>query len=256
MGYAILHQPGGGGLRSEDVTASKAQVLAGYTALTNDSGDEAAEGTMVNRGAVNQSLGINGEYTIPQGYHNGSGKVSQTVPTKGAETYYPGTSQQRIASGRYLTGAQTIAAVGQVNLNAGNIKNGTTVQVTNGNGTIYEVTGNYHGTKSAMTACAASGSGTGQSGADQDEKTFTMPRAGIVYYGGMSAAYNSRGVVTCEIYKGSTLMDNRNINGDWYIRPGMSGSFAANAGDVIKLKCETAAGYSSLISFLHAVCIY
>jgi len=40
----------GGGIASDDVTAGKAQVLQGYTALTADSNDEPVQGTMVNRG--------------------------------------------------------------------------------------------------------------------------------------------------------------------------------------------------------------
>lgn len=93
---------------SESVTATKAQVLDGYTAVTKDSNDEAAEGTLPNRGAVSHSLAINGSYTIPQGYHNGSGKVSQSIPTQGAKTITPGASQQQVAAGRYLTGAITV----------------------------------------------------------------------------------------------------------------------------------------------------
>ena len=93
---------------SKSVTATKAQVLDGYTAVTKDSNDEAAAGTMPNRGAVNHSLAINGSYTIPKGYHNGSGKVSQSIPTQGAKTITPGASQQQVAAGRYLTGAITV----------------------------------------------------------------------------------------------------------------------------------------------------
>lgn len=65
----------GGGINSDDLTATKAQVLSGYTAMTNDSDDDVGTGTMPNRGAVNQSLNAGGSYTIPQGYHNGSGEV-------------------------------------------------------------------------------------------------------------------------------------------------------------------------------------
>lgn len=67
---------GGGGLTSEDVTAKKSEVLAGKTALTSDSGDEAVTGTMVNQGAKTATLNAGGSYTIPEGYHNGQGKVS------------------------------------------------------------------------------------------------------------------------------------------------------------------------------------
>lgn len=47
--------PGGGGGSSDDVTASKAQVLAGYTAITTDSDDEPMEGTMPNKGGTSSS---------------------------------------------------------------------------------------------------------------------------------------------------------------------------------------------------------
>lgn len=66
----------GGGAGSDDCTAGKAQVLAGYTAITSDSGDEPVQGTMTDRGAVNPTkLDPAGSYTVPAGYHNGSGKV-------------------------------------------------------------------------------------------------------------------------------------------------------------------------------------
>jgi len=103
-------------------TATAAQVLTGYT-IGTDGG--LVDGTMPNRGAVSQSLDINGSYTIPAGYHNGAGKVNQSITTKGAQTYTPGTSNQTIASGQYLSGVQTIK--GDANLVAGNVKNGVSI---------------------------------------------------------------------------------------------------------------------------------
>ena len=70
----ILKQ--GGGVASDELTATTAQVLNGYTAVTKDSDDDIGTGTMANRGAVNQSLSAGSSYTIPQGYHNGNGKVT------------------------------------------------------------------------------------------------------------------------------------------------------------------------------------
>ncbi len=52
--------------------AGAAQILTGYQAYVNGS---KVSGTMANRGAVTQSLACGGSYTIPAGYHNGSGKV-------------------------------------------------------------------------------------------------------------------------------------------------------------------------------------
>lgn len=79
MADCILVGGGGGGTLSEDVTASKADVLAGKRTVTTDSGDEVVEGTMPNRGAITHSLALNGTYTVPAGYHNGSGKVTQAL---------------------------------------------------------------------------------------------------------------------------------------------------------------------------------
>lgn len=159
MGRIWLPGGGGGGASSDDCTLMRAAVPAGMKAVTADSDDEAMEGTlnpdttladsqalsgqtflkwnpqtklferhtgsMANRGAVNQSLAINGSYTIPAGYHNGSGKVTQNIPTKGAQTYTPGTANQTIAAGQYLTGAQTIK--GEPNLKPENIKKGVSI---------------------------------------------------------------------------------------------------------------------------------
>ena len=54
--------------------AVEANVLAGKT-FSNTQGT-GKTGTMVNRGAVSQTIQPGGSYTIPEGYHNGSGTVS------------------------------------------------------------------------------------------------------------------------------------------------------------------------------------
>ena len=51
--------------------------------------------------------------------------VTGTIPTKSAATITPGTSDQTVASGTYLTGVQTIK--GDSNLVASNIKSGTSI---------------------------------------------------------------------------------------------------------------------------------
>ena len=89
-------------------TATAAQILSGQVAYVDGA---RLTGTMADNGAVNQSLAVNGTYTIPAGYHNGSGKVTQSLTTKAAATYTPGDTAQTIAAGQYLNGAQTISAV-------------------------------------------------------------------------------------------------------------------------------------------------
>lgn len=57
-----------------DATAVAAEILTGKTAYKSGS---KLTGTMPNRGAVTGTISTAaGEYTVPQGYHDGSGKVS------------------------------------------------------------------------------------------------------------------------------------------------------------------------------------
>ena len=56
-------------------TAADSQVLSGQTYYNTDAKAKRT-GSMANRGAVNQELNAGGSYTIPAGYHNGSGKVT------------------------------------------------------------------------------------------------------------------------------------------------------------------------------------
>ena len=64
-------------------------------------------------------------------YVNGS-KVTGTIASLAAKTYTPGTSNQTIAAGKYLSGAQTIT--GDADLTAANIKSGVN---------IFGITGTY-----------------------------------------------------------------------------------------------------------------
>jgi hypothetical protein len=53
------------------------------------------------------------------------------IPSKGAQTFTPGTTNQTIAAGQYLSGTQTISGSG--NLIAGNIRSGVNIFGVNGN---------------------------------------------------------------------------------------------------------------------------
>lgn len=120
-----IWMPGGGGGADLDVvTAGKPDILAGKVIIDKDGNP--LTGTMPDRGAINTSLGINGTYTIPEGYHNGLGKVTQGIATMGAQTINPTASQQIVStSGKYLTGNVTVNGVS--NLTAANIKKGVNV---------------------------------------------------------------------------------------------------------------------------------
>lgn len=59
---------------TSDDTATASEILATKTAHARGT---ALTGTMPNNGAVTGTItAVDGEYTIPQGYHDGSGKVS------------------------------------------------------------------------------------------------------------------------------------------------------------------------------------
>lgn len=70
--YDSRYSAGASAARVGNATA--AQVLTGRT-FTSAAGS-GQTGTMANRGAVTQALNCGGSYTIPAGYHNGSGKVT------------------------------------------------------------------------------------------------------------------------------------------------------------------------------------
>ena len=59
---------------TQDATATDAEILLGKTAYNKGT---KRTGTMPNNGAVSGSISTkSGQYTVPQGYHDGSGKVS------------------------------------------------------------------------------------------------------------------------------------------------------------------------------------
>ena len=130
---------------SSDLTVSGATVTvpAGFYASsasgTVSSGSASPAATISATGAtvststntLTLSKSVTNTPQVTAGYVSsgtaGSSAVSLTasVTTKGAATITPGTSNQTIASGTYLTGTQTIS--GDANLLAGNIVSGKTI---------------------------------------------------------------------------------------------------------------------------------
>ena len=79
---------------SGDGDATASQILSSKTAWVKG---KKVTGTMPNRGAVNQTINAGGSYTIPAGYHNGSGKI--TASSLSSQTSANATAAQ-ILSGK------------------------------------------------------------------------------------------------------------------------------------------------------------
>ncbi len=84
---------------TSDATAVAAEILATKTAYKNGS---KLTGTMPNNGAVAGSISAKAEqYTVPQGYHDGSGKVSISA-----------TEQAKIIAGNIKAGIEILGVTG------------------------------------------------------------------------------------------------------------------------------------------------
>lgn len=117
---------------------SKTVATGSATAPATISGTSATVSTGTNTLTLTKSISVTPSVTA--GYvssgtaGNSSVSLTASVTTKAAATITPGTTDQTIASGTYLTGAQTIK--GDSNLVANNIKSGVS---------LFNITGTYTG---------------------------------------------------------------------------------------------------------------
>lgn len=109
---------------------SKSVASGSVTAPATISGTSASVSTGTNTITLTKSVSVTPSVTTA-GYvssgtaGNASVSLTASVTTKAAATITPGTSNQEIAAGTYLTGKQTIS--GDANLVAANIKSGVSI---------------------------------------------------------------------------------------------------------------------------------
>ena len=152
MSVIVRLPQGGGGADTSVVTAGAGDVLSGKV-IVNSAGSSVT-GTMANNGAVSQSLNAGGSYTIPAGYHNGSGKVTaNSLASQTDGTAYPG----QILDGKtaYVDGSKVTGTMPNNGAVTGSVNAGGTYTIPagyhNGSGT---VTGNSLASQTAGSAAA------------------------------------------------------------------------------------------------------
>ena len=144
------------------------------TAPSSISGTNATVSTGTNTLTLTKSVSVTPNVTTA-GYissgtaGNSSVSLTGSVTTKAAATITPGTSNQTIASGTYLTGTQTIS--GDANLIAGNIKKDVT---------IFGTTGTYEGSGGGGDSKFVTGTFT-TSSSTSTNGTINVPYTGSGY---------------------------------------------------------------------------
>lgn len=119
--YASASVPAGSATPAASISGISATVSTGTNTITLSK-------------TVSNTPQVSAGYVSSGTAGNSSVSLTANVTTKGTATITPGTTNQTISSGTYITGTQTIS--GDANLVAGNIKSGTT---------IFGVTGTYSG---------------------------------------------------------------------------------------------------------------
>lgn len=202
---------GGGGIIIEDTLDSHGGVIRTITAVpvklqtTSVTPSETAQTVVPDTSQGYTGLEEVDVAAIPSNY------VGSGVPTKAATTIHPSTSDQTIASGTYLTGAQTVKAVALSNLSAENIKSGVTVKV--GDSTdddcVTSVTGTYSGGSAKNVQYVMGSASVHTNGYTSTGMTLTVTKTGTYKISWVGWRSSSQGTMGTNLYKNGTAGTNQ-----------------------------------------------
>ena len=207
------------GLSSVAITVA-AMPSGTATAPSTITGSSATVSTGTNTLTLSKTVSVTP--TVSAGYVSsgtaGNSNVSLTasVTTQAAQTIHPSTTQQTIASGRYLTGTQTIAPVTTTNLTADNIKSGVTVQVGDASDSdcVASVTGTYSGGGgSSMNVQTAQSTTRSTSTSGSSVISLTCSKAGTYTVRWSTFRSSTSGTWGSRLYIGGTAHENMNTSG-------------------------------------------
>lgn len=110
MGTAILYGGGGGGVPVDEMTnpAVAGDVYSGDT-FASSSSEELITGTVADK-TTSHTQTLNEKWTIPAGYHNGTGKVTQNLTYVGKQTATIGNNGSVAINAGYHNGQGKITA--------------------------------------------------------------------------------------------------------------------------------------------------
>ena len=209
------------GTYTSDATATAANILSGKTAYVNGA---KISGSMTNQGAKTASLSPGGSYTIPAGYHNGSGKVTARALNNQAKSPTEITVGTAITpdSGKDGLSSVTIPNNATITVDSSNTLNITTPQMSS-SVVNYDSTGNEGGENTQLNATVGGNTLNTINVKDGATAQVNLSNAGILNINRTSGTVHSDDLVASNIRKGSSIL-------------GVVGTYAASstASDIYK----------------------